>query len=51
MTTVELLLEYSVCYETRLGSLCGTGQPTPEQERMAQEEADAYVKALVAQGD
>lgn len=51
MTTTELLLEYSVIYETRLGSLCGAGKPTPEQERIAHEEADAHIKELVAQGD
>lgn len=51
MTSLELLLEYTVAYETRLGNLCGAGKPTPEQERIAHEEADAHIKELVAQGD
>ena len=36
--------EWHYLVEERLGILCGTGQPTPEQVAMAEAEATAWVE-------
>lgn len=45
MTPAEQL-EWTHVRETRLGSLCETGHPTPEQIKIADEEADYYIRRL-----
>lgn len=42
----ELQYEWSVVYETRLGLLCGSDTPTPEQEAMAKAESDKAIEEL-----
>lgn len=42
----DLFREWHYRYEERLGILCGTAEPTPEQDKIASDEADAAVKAL-----
>jgi hypothetical protein len=46
MTEEELLAEWRVIYATRIGNLCGSGTPTPAQEIMARDEADAAVEMM-----
>lgn len=46
MTLPDLIAEWDVCYTTRIGCLCGTSDPTPEQKQIASDEADAHVAAL-----
>lgn len=45
-TKDELLDEWKLTYETRLGILCGTNPPTPEQDKIARDEANAVYDAL-----
>jgi len=45
-TKDELAAEWRVIYETRLGILCGTATPTPEQEALARAESDDAVRRL-----
>ena len=45
-TKDELAAEWRVIYETRLGILCGSATPTPEQEALARAEADDAVRRL-----
>lgn len=45
MTPAEQL-EWTHVRETRLGSLCEAGNPTPEQIKIAEEEADYYIRRL-----
>lgn len=42
----ELLAEWNYRYQERLGILCGAGEPTQEQDRIAREEANAVYEAL-----
>lgn len=44
----DLLREWHYRYEERLGILCGTAEPMPEQDKIASDEADAAVEALRA---
>ena len=46
MTEPELQAEWRHIYETRLGILCGAGEPTEEQLAIAQTEADKAVEEL-----
>jgi hypothetical protein len=46
MTEDELKSEWRYRYEERLGILCGSDKPTPEQIKMASDEADHHVAAL-----
>lgn len=46
MTPEERALEFDVTVQTRLGELCGRGEPTPEQLRMAKAEAQAHCDAI-----
>ena len=45
-TKSELLDEWKLTYETRLGILCGVDKPTPEQDKIARDEANAVYDAL-----
>ena len=51
MTVQQLLDEWQVEYLTRIGNLCGTGTPTPEQEKISSDEADEHIAKLKSQGD
>lgn len=42
LTPDEIRREWLVVKETRLGILCGAGEPTPEQLAMAVTEADEW---------
>lgn len=42
----EKIAEWSHRYATRLGCLCGAAEPTPEQKRIASDEADAAIEEL-----
>lgn len=46
MTLPDLIAEWDVCYQTRIGCLCGIADPTPEQKQIASDESDAHVAAL-----
>jgi len=48
-TDAELAYEWQVRFTERLGILCGTDTPTPEQELIARTEADAAVRELKEQ--
>lgn len=45
MTPTERAKELMVAMQTRLGELCGKGKPTPEQEKLARDEAERHVEA------
>jgi len=49
MTYTELQAEWEYRRQERLGLLCGTDTPTPEQELVARTEADAAVRVLKEQ--
>ena len=46
MTEEELQKEYWYRVEERLGVLCGTDPPTPEQWKLAQDEAQETINQL-----
>jgi hypothetical protein len=46
MTQEELHQEWSYRYHERLAMLCGTAEPTPEQDSIARAEANAAVEKL-----
>ena len=46
MNAIERMLEWTVAYETRLGSLCEQQQPTPEQHAMAEAEAEEHCRQV-----
>ena len=46
LTDSELSQEWLYRYEERLGILCGTADPTPEQIKIAEDEADDCVRLL-----
>lgn len=46
LTTEEIVREWDVCYQTRLGILCGTAEPTEEQKDLAAKESDEHIQAL-----
>jgi len=48
--TDDEFAEWGVVFQTRLGSLCGTAEPTEAQMLMAKAEADAAIRALKEQG-
>lgn len=48
-TSEELLKEWRVIYDTRLGILCEDRSPTPEQSKLARTEADLHIAKLKAQ--
>lgn len=50
MTTEELKAEWNYRYEERLGILCEDLRPTPDQRRIAAQEADQTVRELTTQG-
>ncbi len=43
-TQAELKREFDHLVETRLGVLCGTADPTPEQQKIADDEAAATAR-------
>lgn len=43
MTPTELLTEHEYRFQERLGILCGSATPTPEQIAIARSEADAWL--------
>lgn len=45
MTEKESRREWEVAYQTALGRMCGAGEPTAEQIRVAKQEADEHVAA------
>lgn len=47
LTPDEIRREWMVVKETRLGNLCGAGEPTPEQLAIAEAEADEWRKRFV----
>lgn len=47
LTESELNAEWEVHYHTRLGNMCGAAKPTEEQDKLARDEADEHVLALV----
>jgi len=47
--TEDEFAEWGVVFQTRLGSLCGTAEPTKAQMLMAKAEADAAIKAIKEQ--
>ena len=49
MTPTDRKREYEVELLTRIGMLCGTGQPTAEQEREAARIAEEHVEAVELQ--
>lgn len=51
MSLSELIAEWDICYQTRIGILCGTGEPTEKQKQLAAIEADAHIEALKQQGE
>lgn len=51
MTAEELQEEWDYRYHERIGIMCGTAEPTPEQEQLARQEADATIQQLRAQPD
>lgn len=51
LTASELRAEYAYRYQERLGILCEDQEPTPEQKRIAHEEATAACNELKAQND
>lgn len=46
MNLKDLQIEWQICFDTRIGCLCGTADPTPSQKQIASDEADAHVAAL-----
>lgn len=44
MTAAEITLEKSVIRLTRIGIMCEAGTPTPEQNAIADKEADDFGK-------
>jgi hypothetical protein len=50
-TPAELKYEWNYRYSERLGLLDVVGIPTPEQKKMATEDADAAVKAIQKEGE
>lgn len=51
MTLKELQIEWQVCFDTRIGILCGTADPTEKQKQLAAIEADAWFEKLKQQGE
>lgn len=47
-TREQLKEEWVVIYSTRLGILCGEGEPTYEQMRIAREDADRHIAAIAS---
>ena len=47
-TPAELAAEFEYLRQERLGILCGDAEPTPEQNKIATEEAREAVKKLKA---
>lgn len=47
-TEIDLECERRLVYETRLGILCGSAEPTPAQISIATQEADGVVRRLRA---
>ncbi len=47
--TDDEFAEWGVIFQTRLGSLCGTAEPSEAQTLIAKAEADAAIKALKEQ--
>lgn len=50
MTDAELQAEWRYRYQERLGTLCGAGDPTPEQRALAVKEANAAIRQLSESG-
>lgn len=50
-TPAELKSEWNYRYAERFGILEVVGIPTPEQKKMAADEADAVVKAFQKEGE
>lgn len=46
LSDADLIEEWSHRYSTRLGCLCGAAEATPEQRRIAGDEADATIEEL-----
>lgn len=46
LTESELEAEFNVTFETRLGELCGKGEPTKEQVAIAFQEASEHTRIL-----
>lgn len=44
--TPDLQREHAYRMQERLGNLCGSGQPTLEQESLARKEADEAIEEL-----
>ena len=42
--TTDQQTDWNYLYHERIGIMCGTGEPTPEQERYARESADEQIK-------
>lgn len=48
MTTEEQRTEWLVERDTRIGTMCGAGEPTDEQKAIASKIADEHVAACMA---
>ena len=46
MTESELQAEWDYRYNERLGIMCGSDQPTKEQDAIARQEADGAIEKL-----
>lgn len=44
--TYDQQTEWNYLYHERIAILCGTNEPTPEQDRIARDEADAAIKRM-----
>ena len=49
LTPEQVADEWAITYETRLGNLAGSSEPTDEQRDLAAEEADAHIADLKKQ--
>lgn len=47
MTTAELQIEWDIEYRQSLGMMCGTAEPTPEQDEAASLRATEHTMALM----
>lgn len=51
MSLMELEIEWEICFDTRIGMLCGTAEPTEKQKQIAAIEADSWFEKLKQQGE
>lgn len=51
MTLEEMIREWDVTYQTTLGRMVGTAEPTEKQKQLAAIEADNHIAKLKEQGE